>query len=52
MSLTQRKKTAARPCRSCGGPAGNRALCSKCSPRKRNREHRDKYADRDRAPDR
>lgn len=44
MSRKQDKKRSGRTCRHCQQYAGNRAVCSTCSPKRGTRAHRDKYA--------
>jgi hypothetical protein len=44
MSRKQDKKRSGRACRLCHQYAGNRAVCSTCSPKRGTRTHRDKYA--------
>ncbi len=44
MSRKQDKKRSGRTCRLCHQYAGNRSVCSTCSPKRGTRAHRDKYA--------
>ncbi|MFM9790149.1 hypothetical protein [Streptomyces turgidiscabies] len=44
MSRKQDRQQSGHTCRLCHQYAGNRAICSTCSPKRGTRTHRDKYA--------